>query len=521
MGNNSDNPKSESSQLATIASGAGFVFGGRLAKLGLGFSLQVIMARLLGADAYGGVVLATMTMAVGVLIARLGMKSGVMRKLPYHEDDPATARGIVKASVQIAIVSSFVMGSILMVTAPIISTRLFNNPSITPLIRIAAVGIPFSVFMTIGVSTARALRDAKTHVLVNQLLSTGLKVVLIGVLLLAGWGAAGAVMGNVLAMAVSALAALYLSYRALPFSVRGPTIPMRFELLTFSFPLLLASSADYLLAQTDTFLVGMFMAAGDVGAYNVAYRLHSLGMIFFYPVTFLLPPVLTRLMKHDQVQSADRTYKVVTKWMTLLTLPLFLLVFLFPEVVIKSAFGNEYATGATALQILIIPVMVTTILGANGSALVAFGHNHVNLYGNGTVALLNIGLNVLFIPKFGLIGAATATAISFVTRDLFYTALLYYWYDIQPFSRALLQPLIGVALLVAIGYAVFVRFFTSSFLTVACIGLVFLTVYGPLVIRLGAIKPIDIEVINRFEDSTGVQLASARRVVKYFNTRRS
>lgn len=515
-GDTTDDSK-RGSPLSTLASGAGLVFGGRITKLAFGFAIQVVLARLLGSDAYGGFILASMTMAVGILFARLGMKSGLLRKLPYHEDNPQEARGVVKASVQLGIVSGVLVSSIIFLAAPIIATRVFGDPSIIPLIRLVAVGIPFSVLLTIGVSIARALRDAKPHVIVNQILNTALTAVLVSALLFAGYGAVGAILAKVIAIAISATIALYLAYRALPFPLRGPTVRMHRDLLTFSLPLVLAASANWALAQTDTVLVGVFMTSAGVGVYNVAYRLHSLGMVFFYPVTFLLPPVLTRLMERDDETAAKRTYQVATKWMTLLTFPLFLLVFLFPEVVIETAFGSAYRSGADVLRILIIPVIVTTFMGANGSALIAFGHNRINLYGNGAISLLNVGLNIVLIPEYGLIGAATATATAFIIRDGFYATLLYHWYNIQPFSPALVRPLAGIVMLVPVGYFGFKELFEPRFLTVTAIGLLFLIVYGPLVIRLGAVESADIDVFNRFEKSAGVEFDEVKRVVSYLS----
>lgn len=505
----------EGSALAKVASGAGLVFGGRILKLGLGFAVQVITARLLGANAYGGFILASMSLGVATLIAKGGLNGGLLRKLPHYEDDVSDARGVVKAGLQIGLVGGVITGTILYLSAPFVATRIFQDRSVTSLIRIAAVGVPLNVLMMIGVSTSRALRDAKPHVIVKQILQKVLNTLFITAFLFAGYNAMGAMAGIILATAISAAVALYLAYRTLPFALRGPTTPMRIELLSFSLPLLLAASASWMLSQTDTILIGVFMTSTDVGVYNIAYRLQDLGMLFFYPITFLLPPVLTRLMKQEKTRSAERTYKITTKWMTLLTFPLFLLLFLFPEVVIKTAFGEAYVGGAIALRILIIPIFVTTFLGANGSALVALGHNRINLYGNGGVAVLNVILNVLLIPQFGITGAAGATATSFVLRDLFYTGLLYYWYRIHSLSWGMIRPIVGAAALIPAGYGVFIWLFNPSFLNVTAVGLLFLTLYGPLVIRLDAIETADIEVFDRFAASTGNDLGVIRRVFNY------
>lgn len=518
MSDRADESRDVDHPLTTVASGASLVFGGRLVKLALGFLTQVVMARLLGASLYGGVVLALMVMGIGSLLARVGLSSGVLRKLPYYEDEPENARGVVKASIQIGVVTGVLVGALLYLAAPVIATRIFRDPEITLILRIAAFGVPFSVLMEIAISTARGLRDARTHVLVKQLFSTTTGFILVTLLLLAGFGIVGAVVARVATVIISALVALVLAYRTLPFRLRGPTASKRIELLAFSLPLLLATGAEYLLAQTDTFLIGVFMASGSVGVYNVVYRLHSIGLIFFYPVTFLLPPVLTRLATAEQFSDAHETYQVATKWMALLTLPIFMLVFLFPATVLDISFGAEYVEGATALRILILPVFVTTVMGANGAALVALGHNRITMYVTGGIAILNILLNLALIPPFGIVGAAAATATAFLSRDALFATFLYSWYGIHPFSAALVKPLVGTLLLAPVGYLAFLAMFDVNVFTVVVVGLAFLAVYGPLVIRLDGIGRSDVAVFERFESSVGMEFTGLRRAVRYLSS---
>jgi O-antigen/teichoic acid export membrane protein len=492
------------------------VFGGRIIKLGLGFVIQIVMARLLGVDSYGTVILATMVVGVSTLLAEVGLKSGILRKLAHYEDEPENARGIVKAGFQIGLGTGVLASVLLFAAAPLIARQVFENPSLVPVLRVAALGVPFTVLMEIAVSTARGIRDAKTHVIINQILSTTLSAVFVAALLVAGLGAVGAVLGRVLSFALSAGAAAVLAYRALPFDIRGRATRKHSELFLFSLPLLLARGSEWLLAQTDTFLIGTFLSAGSVGLYNVVFRLQSLGMVFFYPVTFLLPPVLTRLMKADDEQAAAETYQVATKWMTLLTLPLFLLVFMFPKVVIGVPFGSAYVKGATALRILIIPIIVTTFLGANGAALLALGHNRINMYVTGGTAVLNVLLNLALIPQFGIVGAAVATTTSRLGRDFVYTGLLYRWYSIHSLSWSMLRPLAGAAVLVPAGYVGFTTLFEPSMISVTVVGILFLCIYLPLTIALGGIQQADIDVFERLESSAGVDLTRVRQLVNYF-----
>lgn len=502
--------------LETVASGATLTIAGRVVKLLLALGIHVVMARLLGTTAYGGVVLAQVFVGVGSLVAKLGLAQGLVRQIPHYEDETPKARGVVRAGLGLTAVTGAAFGLAVVLAAPTLARVVFDDPSLTFLLQLAGAAIPVTILTHVGVAIARGARDARAQVVVRQLLDPLVQFTLVGVLVAAGFGAVGAMAATVAAQTVSAAVALWLAFRALPFGLRGPSTPMTRELLGFGLPLLLASSMDFVVVHTDTFLLGALRTAGEVGVYNVVFQLRSVGLFFFYPITFLLPPVLTRLAASDEWAEARETYHVASKWLVLATTPVFLLLLLFPGPVIAVTFGADYRAGTTALRLLVLPVMVTSLLSANGSALVALGHNRSNLYVNGGAAVLNVALNVALIPRFGIVGAAAASAAAYVARDVVYTVLLYRWEGLQPFSVAMLRPYLGVLVVAAVGYAGFVSLLPVTPLTVTAVGSGFLLIYLPLLVVLGAVEPADERLLALFEERTGIGLDPLRVAVRRF-----
>ena len=500
--------------LSTVASGAGLVFGGRVVKLLLAFGLQVFMARVLGPTSYGGVVLATAVASMAGLVSNLGLTAGISRHLPYYEDDPQKARGVVKQSAQLGLVAGLSMSVALVLAAPFIAERVFDDPELTVLFRISALTIPVNFLTTLAIEGARGMRDAGTHVVVKQLLDPVVRAAFVGVLVFAGFGALGAVSGLLLASTVSALVAVVLAYRTLSVPVRGPTERMHGELLTFGLPLLLAAGMDFVIVNTDTFLIGVFLEPENVAVYNAVFQLQDAGLLFFYPITFLLPPVLTRAMKQGDRREAARTYQVASKWLVLLTTPVFFLLALFPEVVIGLTFGGEYVGGAPSLRVLMLPVLVTVLLSANSAALVALGHSRINMTVNTAAALLNVALNVLLIPRVGIVGAAAASACAMMLRDVVYSTVLYRREALHPFSVALLRPFVGSLVVAGVGYAVVTRLLPITPTSVTALGLAFLAVYVPMIVALGALEPEDGRLLALAEGRFGVEFTTLRTVVR-------
>lgn len=515
MAENPDSAETtKSGALSTIASGAAWVFGGRIAKLTLLFLAQILMARLLGSTGYGGVVLATMVISMGAIVGNLGVPEGIVRKLPQYEDDTTQARGVVQSGLALAVAGGLAVGGIVFVAAPSIASYVFGDPGLTLLFRIAAVGIPCMVLMEFGVSTAKAARDAKPHVAVRQILHPLGAFVFISVLVVLGFESVGAVTGEVLALGLAALGALYLARRALQFELRGPASAKYREMVAFSLPLVFAGSMSFLINNTDTFLIGTYLTSSAVGIYAAVFQLQQLGMVFFFPATFLLPPLITRFQNEGKLDDGRRTYQVVTKWMALSTLPVFVLLVVFPEVTITASFGPDYTGGALALQLLAVPVFVTVLLGANDAALIALGHSRIQMYVNSTAAAVNVVLNILLIPRFGIAGAAVASAAAYLGRDVVYTILLYRWHRFQPFSVAMAKPLAVVGLLLVPGYLAVDRFVEPTILSVGFIGLVSLAVYGLLLVNLDVVESEDFELLAELEQSVGVDLDPLRKLAR-------
>lgn len=505
----------ETSALSTIAGGAAWVMGGRLTKLSLLFAIQVFMARLLDPSSYGSVIVGSMIISVGGMIGGLGLSGGMTRKIAYYEDAPGKARGAFWTGVTTGTASGLFVAVLVFLATPMLATSVFHSATLVPILQIAAVAIPFTVLTGIGLSIAKASRDAKPHVIVQQLLKPITKVLFVTMFIsVLGLGAVGAMSGVVLSMVFGGIGALYLAYRAFQVPVLGETDMMYREVITFSLPLMFASAATFLISNTDTALIGVFLSTAAVGTYDVAFKLQQLGAVFFYPATFLLPPVITRLQKEKRLSEAGAVYQVVTKWMTLVSLPLFLAIFLFPGSVIRLTFGAKYLTGAPSLRILVVAIFVTVAFGANGASLVSLGHNRINFYVNGVMALLNVCLNVLLIPTMGITGAAVASAAAFIGRDCLFALYLHRWYGIHPFSRAIVKPLAGAAIATPFVYVLLREFVSSALSTMLFFGVLTLLAYFPVVVRLGAIGPRDARVFRHFESSVGVDLGIVRTTIR-------
>lgn len=529
----------ESSSLATALSGGLLVTASKFVALGFGFFTQVAMARLLTEAAYGDVVLAFSVVNMAVLVATLGMDDGVMREFPHHEEVAAKARGVVRSSLAMAAVTGLVAGVAVFLLAPTIAELAFHDPSLAGLLRIAAVGVPFSVLGSVAVSLARGARDARVHAYVNQLFRPAVRFGLVAALVAAGAQAAGAVAGQTAAIALSGVASLWFATRALPDFEVEPTAMYR-SVLAFSLPLALFQGMGFLVSNVDIYMLGYFGSEAGIGAYNIAFQLRNLFTAVLATVGFLLPPVLTRLEEKGERDEMRRTYQVMTKWMVVAAVPLLVALFGFPKLVIGLAFGDAYRDGATALRILVVGNFFAILFGLNARSLVGLGANRVVNYVLVAQTAVNVALNYLFVPTYGIAGAAVASTIAVVVSDVLGSAVLYDRFGVHPFTRTTFRPatwslsvgLLAAGATVAAGFPVAAGFSAATGVIASEPVTVALPVVGPVVTSVpalaggtatalaypaavvAALEPEDALLVSELEAATGADLSAVERAVR-------
>jgi O-antigen/teichoic acid export membrane protein len=192
----------------------------------------------------------------------------------------------------------------------------------------------------------------------------------------------------------------------------------------------------------DSILLGFLKGSTEVGWYNAAYR--PVTAILAMPVTYFIGlfPVLSR----SYVESGDGFREMVIRSLRLMAIfavPVGVGGTFFAEPIVNVLFGPAYKNSVPALQILSWSAVLVMLRGTYRQSLNAAGKQHLDLRCAGTAIAINLGLNLLLIPRFGIIGAAAST----LTAELIWLALASYfcYRHIAPMTlfSPLLQPVIA------------------------------------------------------------------------------
>jgi len=88
-------------------------------------------------------------------------------------------------------------------------------------------------------------------------------------------------------------------------------------------------------------------------------------------------------------------------------------------------------------------------MGPTGATLTALGRTHILMIVNFFAAVVNFGLNVLLIPQIGLLGAALATTVALVLRNVIRLGVLYRYGRIHALDTSLFTPIVLTGVIAA------------------------------------------------------------------------
>lgn len=182
------------------------------------------------------------------------------------------------------------------------------------------------------------------------------------------------------------------------------------SILRHALPMGVSNGLGLLSYNCDTLLLGFLSGPNAVGLYNAAYR--PVTAVLALPLTYFqgLFPLLSR-KHHEDRQGFIGTLRRSLGIAGLIALPIGVSGMFLGAPVLDLLFGPAYLQANTALQVLVWSAVLVILRGSYRQAFMACGRQTLDLRCAGISAAFNVGLNVLLIPPYGIIGAAAATVI--------------------------------------------------------------------------------------------------------------
>jgi O-antigen/teichoic acid export membrane protein len=237
----------------------------------------------------------------------------------------------------------------------------------------------------------------------------------LAVILMAGlWAWRGAITPVALMTATVLAAGVALSVNAwqlgrnVPRQSVAPPAGIR---LRAALPFMWLGAMYLLVSRTDLIMLGTLRGAHEAGVYFVASRAAELLVLIGMAATATAAPKIATLCKQGDTGTLQRLLSAMGRRTLFLTIPPAVLMVLLASPLLSVLYGSSYAEGARALQLLTVAQLLAVMGGPAGTLLNMSGHEGEHLRGIAAGAIVNVALNALLIPHYGIEGAAMSTCI--------------------------------------------------------------------------------------------------------------
>jgi len=197
-----------------------------------------------------------------------------------------------------------------------------------------------------------------------------------------------------------------------------PRLERMKSLLQDSWPLILSSIAIMIYMRIDQVMIGSMIDNEALGIYSVAVKLSETWYFIPIMISASVFPAILKARKQSQELYLKRIQTLFDGF-TWLSIIIAIVVSILSPFIIDILYGDKFATASTVLSIHIWAGVFVFLGVASSQYLVAENLTRITFYRTVTGAIINIVLNLIFIPTYGIIGVAIATIISQATASVF------------------------------------------------------------------------------------------------------
>ena len=328
---------------------------------------------------------------------------------------------LIKASISITILFQLISSSFLAILfialANYLASHYFKNPDAVFILHLLVFYIFTSVLFRIPKSIFKGFQNFKIFSLFELSKNS---LVLIFMIVLFYFGVEGAVVpaiSFVLGSFLLFLILLPLALKMFPYftyscTKKDITLVSK-KMFFFGMPVLFTGIGSKIIGYVDTLLLTHLSTLEQVGIYNVVLPSAMFFLFVGTAISAVVFPIASELWAKKEKKKMAQGIQLLYKYTFFTLLLPIIFLSLFSSELIYLLFGEAYVTGSIALGILLFGVMFYTVAGINHNILSGIGRPKIVTKIVLFAALINILLNLLLIPLFGIVGAAWATFVSY------------------------------------------------------------------------------------------------------------
>jgi O-antigen/teichoic acid export membrane protein len=449
-----------------MARAGGVSLAGAVVSAITGVALTAVITNGLDRQTAGTIFATTSLFLIVTAVVQLGTDIGLVRWLPalMIRGERDQLRPVLRTALLPVLGASFLAAALGFVFASPIADAVASHADHTQRvaqIKVLAVFLPVAAVYNVLLAGTRGMRTMVPTVVTEAFGRSIVQLVAVGAVLFAGFGVVAVVVAWSVPYALGLVVVVVWFGSLLKSRGERPPTAVPTDLLDgaepggyaaafwrYTTPRAIGTASQMALKRSDIILVAALRSPAEAALYAVATRVVVLGQLGVQALQQALSPQLAALFAQGDHRSAREVYRATTAWAMLLAWPTYIAcAVLAPDLL--RVFGKSYDSVAPVVVMLSIAMLAATASGAVDAVLLMSGHSWMSLGNNLFALALNIGLNVLLIPKYGAVGAGISWTVAIVLRNLLPMVQIAWKYHISPIGRE--TATVAVASLLTVG----------------------------------------------------------------------
>lgn len=398
---------------------AAFMFVCRVLGAILTLATQVLLARWMGPTQLGAYALAFSWCMFLSVLAGLGFPRAAARfigkGIAHNRDDLVV--GFVRRQKQFSVIASLTVAAI--GCAILLGTSAFQTATGREALLFAFIAVPVFAMINASGSVALSMSWFRTAYVPNTLLRPALLLLIVLAIRYSAQSlSAERVMLFHLAVALLIAATMtYVVGRRL--KQRYPAVQPAFETrlwLRTAPPLLVITIFANYFQELNIISIGMYLQADELAVYNVSLRLSFLITFGILAVNTISMPGTAQLHAKGENNALQKLITHAARLQLMWSFCALVGIVIVGKYVL-GIFGPSFVSGYVALIILAVAQLVGAMFGPAAQLLSMTGHQNKCLYIFLAALAAMLALNHLLVPSYGINGAATAVALTFLLQS--------------------------------------------------------------------------------------------------------
>ena len=205
--------------------------------------------------------------------------------------------------------------------------------------------------------------------------------------------------------------------------------------------------------RIDSFMIPLLLSYSKNGAYGMASFITNVIEIPTKSITQIAGPIISQAWEDKNINEINTVYRKASANLFLIGSLVFLGIwYLIDDLINLSSNPAGFINARMIFLVLGVGKLIDMITSVNTQIIVYSSKYKYNLLFLGILAVSNIALNLILIPRYGIIGAAMATTTSMVTYNIMKVVFIYFTFQLHPFTISNFKTLIILVIMTLVFY---------------------------------------------------------------------